>query len=142
MSMNKEEKETPQTVLLKVLNALYDDVRVEVLNMLKDGEMISFRSLARRLGVNHKKLKKNISALIRNDLIEEVQIKVSDGRVYRAYRLRGGISKILNTSGNPTNIFRVVLEFDHLMELTLGISSYSFSIPHRAYPLRPKAFSL
>jgi len=97
MSMNKEEKETPQTVLLKVLNALYDDVRVEVLNMLKDGEMISFRSLARRLGVNHKKLKKNISVLIRNDLIEEVQIKVSDGRVYRAYRLRGGISRILNT---------------------------------------------
>jgi len=92
------EDETPRALLLKVLGVLQDDVRVEILNALREGDMISFRSLARRLRVNHKKLKRGISVLVKAGLVEEVQIRVSDGRVYRAYRLREYVGRILNSS--------------------------------------------
>lgn len=57
--------------------------------------MASFRLLSRRLRVNHKKLKSNLKPLLSYGIIEEVQIKVADGRVYRAYRLKDEAKRVL-----------------------------------------------
>ncbi len=92
-----EEDEVFKIVLIKVLDALFDDTRVKILNILRDNEMVSFRSLSRRLGINHKKLKRNINLLVKAGLVEEVQIMVSDGRIYRAYRLGKDINKVLRS---------------------------------------------
>jgi len=51
-----------------------------VLLALREGGMIIFRSLARRLRIDHKKLRRGISVLINAGLVEEVRIRVSDGR--------------------------------------------------------------
>lgn len=39
-----EEDEVFKIVLIKVLDALFDDTRVKILNILRDNEMVSFRS--------------------------------------------------------------------------------------------------
>lgn len=80
---------------LKLLNALRDDLRVGALLTLLGEDMLSFRALSRRLRVNNKKLKSNLRSLLDEGLIEEVQIRVADGRVYRAYKLTDEVRILL-----------------------------------------------
>lgn len=80
---------------LRLLNALRDDLRVSALLTLFHEDMLSFRALSRRLRVNNKRLRNNLRPLLEEGLIEEIQIRVADGRVYRAYRLTNGVRSIL-----------------------------------------------
>lgn len=95
MSRTQTEDDEVLHVVSKLLKALQDSVKIGVIATLVDEEMASFRLLSRRLRVNHKKLKNNLRPLLSYGIIEEVQIRVSDGRVYRAYRLKEEAKKIL-----------------------------------------------
>ena len=103
MTPNPLEEETPDVVrviLSRILRAFSDDVKMGVINILASEEMASFRCLSRRLRVNHKRLKSNLKPLLDLGIIEEVQIRVSDGRVYRAYRLSPPARAALNALNN------------------------------------------
>lgn len=83
------------SIVLRLLKALRDSVKIGIIVTLANEEMASFRLLSRRLRVNHKKLKNNLVPLLSYGIIEEIQIRVSDGRIYRAYRLRDEARKVL-----------------------------------------------
>lgn len=96
-----EDPDVVRRALSRVLRAFKDDIRMGVISVLADEDMASFRLLSRRLKINHKKLKKTLKLLLDLEIIEEIQIRVSDGRIYRAYRLNNSIKVVLNTiNGN------------------------------------------
>ncbi|MEM2007052.1 MAG: hypothetical protein QXG17_07290 [Sulfolobales archaeon] len=95
MSTSKSEDSNVMSIVSKLIRVLQDSVKVEVIMTLVNEDMASFRLLSRRLRVNHKKLKSNLKPLLSCGIIEEVQIKVADGRVYRAYRLRDEAKRVL-----------------------------------------------
>lgn len=84
-----------KSLVLRLLNSMRDDLRVSTLLTLLHEEMLSFRALSRRLRVNNKRLRSNLRSLLDEELIEEVQIRVADGRTYRAYRLSGDVRELL-----------------------------------------------
>ena len=84
-----------ESLVLKLFSLLNDDVRVGIIVILMNDGPLSLRSLARRLKVNHKKLSRNLRKLIVTNFIEEMQIKVSDNRVYKVYFIKPEIKEVL-----------------------------------------------
>lgn len=82
-------------IVSKLLRALQGDIKVSIVAILISEDMASFRLLSRRLRVNNKRLKDSLRPLISHGIIEEVQMKVSDGRTYRAYRLKDDVREVL-----------------------------------------------
>lgn len=82
-------------ILSRLIKAMHGSIMIEVIMILIDEDMASFRLLSRRLKVNHKRLRSNLRPLLTYGIIEEVQIKVADGRMYRAYRLEEGTRRVL-----------------------------------------------
>ena len=82
-------------LVVKLFSLLNDDVRVGIIVILMNDGPLSLRSLARRLRVNHKKLGRNLRKLIATDFIEEMQVKVSDNRVYKVYFIKPEIKEVL-----------------------------------------------
>ncbi len=85
-----------EDIVSKILRVLREDsIKMNVIMTLISEEMASLRLLTRRLRVNGKKLKNNLKPLLYYGIIEEVQLKVSDGRIYRAYRLKNEVKEVL-----------------------------------------------
>lgn len=82
-------------IISNLLRALEDDVKLCVIKILLREDMASSKLLTRRLHINYRKLRRNLRPLLEYGIIEEIQIIVSNGRVYRAYRIKDEVKKVL-----------------------------------------------
>ncbi len=84
-----------RSLVIRLFSLLNDDVRVSIIVILMNDGPLSLRSLARRLRINHKKLSRNLKRLIATNFIEEMQVRVSNSRVYKVYFIKPEVKETL-----------------------------------------------
>lgn len=118
-----------ELMLRKILTVLSDDPRIRILKLLaehpSDNTYVSFRTIARRVGVNYTKLRQYLSQLERAGLLDSVKINTANGnneknssKGYTYYKLkhetRDVIKKILDQD-------KVSIYYPYLILITLSI---------------------
>lgn len=90
-------------VLARMLEILKDDLRVRIiLELANSDDLLSFRTLARRLHVGHRRLCKDLEELVVMNIVESRQVRTGE-RKYKFYGLRADVRDLIKCLGRENS---------------------------------------
>ncbi|HWQ16617.1 MAG TPA: winged helix-turn-helix domain-containing protein [Sulfolobales archaeon] len=125
---------TDGDILKKMLMILSDDPRIRILKLLAEPPTndvyVSFRTIARRIGINYNKLRQYLSQLEAVGLVESVRIRsinsnnnnnrIND-RGYTYYKLRQGVRDMMRKA---LNLEKIIIYYPYFLSLAVGIMCF------------------